>query len=203
MTNRSVVKYITMSPRTKSQLDNLKAEKREVIISAAMGLFSEKGYQSTSISMIAAGAGISKGLVYTYFKSKEELLKSLVIDTIKEMFGIALQCFSENNGDEGFVKMIDTYINWVKDNYKFLRIYFGIVLQPNILTMFEKDFMELAEPVFACIANYFSAKGSANPMLETRYLTSILDGVYLNYIVDPITFPIDEVKGKIIDQFIK
>ncbi len=203
MTNRSVVKYITMSPRTKSQLDNLKAEKREVIISAAMGLFSEKGYQSTSISMIAAGAGISKGLVYTYFKSKEELLKSLVIDTIKEMFSIALQCFSENKGDEGFVKMIDAYLNWVKDNYKFLRIYFGIVLQPNILTMFEKEFMELAEPVFASIANYFSAKGSANPMLETRYLTSILDGVYLNYIVDPITFPIDEVKGKIIDQFIK
>lgn len=49
-------------------------EKRKAIIEEAMVLFATKGYHSTSIQEIADRAGISKGGVYSYFSSKNELL---------------------------------------------------------------------------------------------------------------------------------
>ena len=108
-----------MSPRTEEQLIKHKAEKRKVITQAAMKLFSEDGFQSTSISSIAKEAGVSKGLIYTYFESKEELLRFLIMDTIDEMFGIAKVTLGIHPKDESFVKMITEYFSWVQTNRLF------------------------------------------------------------------------------------
>jgi AcrR family transcriptional regulator len=51
---------------------------RERLLESAKRLFSQKGYYATSVEDIVASAGFSKGAFYFYFKSKEELFKSLV-----------------------------------------------------------------------------------------------------------------------------
>jgi len=51
---------------------------RERLLESAKALFSQKGYYSTSVEDIVESAGFSKGTFYFYFKSKEELFKSLV-----------------------------------------------------------------------------------------------------------------------------
>lgn len=53
-------------------------ERRQEILDGAMKLFSEKGYDRTSISDIATNLGISQGLCYRYFKSKEEIFESAI-----------------------------------------------------------------------------------------------------------------------------
>ena len=63
-----------MSPRTPQQLDKIRKERRKAIMDTSLEVFSEYGYESASISMIAKKVGISKGLMYNYFESKEELL---------------------------------------------------------------------------------------------------------------------------------
>jgi AcrR family transcriptional regulator len=51
---------------------------RERLLESAKVLFSQKGYYATSVEDIVESAGFSKGTFYFYFKSKEELFKSLV-----------------------------------------------------------------------------------------------------------------------------
>jgi len=51
---------------------------RERLLESAKILFSQKGYYATSVEDIVESAGFSKGTFYFYFKSKEELFKSLV-----------------------------------------------------------------------------------------------------------------------------
>ncbi len=51
---------------------------RERLLESAKVLFSQKGYYATSVEDIVESAGFSKGAFYFYFKSKEELFKSLV-----------------------------------------------------------------------------------------------------------------------------
>jgi AcrR family transcriptional regulator len=51
---------------------------RERLLESAKRLFSQEGYYATSVEDIVASAGLSKGAFYFYFKSKEELFKSLV-----------------------------------------------------------------------------------------------------------------------------
>jgi AcrR family transcriptional regulator len=65
-----------MSARKKSKID--KAKQQQKIIHSAIKIFSKKGYTKTTIEDIAKNAKIAKGLVYYYFKTKEEIyLESL------------------------------------------------------------------------------------------------------------------------------
>lgn len=52
--------------------------KKEEIMQSATHLFSEKGYSSTSVQEIANDCGISKGTLYSFFNSKEELLIQVI-----------------------------------------------------------------------------------------------------------------------------
>ena len=53
---------------------------RERILSSAREIFLQKGYASATIDDIMSGAGLGKGTMYLYFKSKEELFLSLILD---------------------------------------------------------------------------------------------------------------------------
>ena len=67
-----------MSPRTSGQWEKIRQGKREAILDAALKLFANRGYYNTPISLIARDAGISKGLIYNYFDSKETLLYEII-----------------------------------------------------------------------------------------------------------------------------
>ena len=56
------------------------AEKRRLIIESAITVFAEKGYHETRISDIARHAEIAYGLVYHYFKNKEEILDTIFFE---------------------------------------------------------------------------------------------------------------------------
>ncbi|MCP1312549.1 TetR/AcrR family transcriptional regulator [Paenibacillus tyrfis] len=67
-----------MAPLNDEQLHQIRDERKEQIMEAALKVFSRRGIVGTKMSMIAAEAGISHGLLYHYFKSKDELFTTLV-----------------------------------------------------------------------------------------------------------------------------
>ena len=50
---------------------------KQKIIQASIKIFTEKGLHKTTMDEIGEEIGVSKGTVYTYFKNKEELLKTI------------------------------------------------------------------------------------------------------------------------------
>lgn len=54
-----------------------KEERRLAILEAALALFQEGGYEHASMAAVARRAGVAKGTVYLYFKTKEELFLAL------------------------------------------------------------------------------------------------------------------------------
>ncbi|GIP21975.1 TetR/AcrR family transcriptional regulator [Paenibacillus sp. J22TS3] len=65
---------------SKSQLHD---ERREQIKQAALKVFARRGLEGTKMSMIAAEAGVSDGLSYRYFKSKDEIFALLIREAIQ------------------------------------------------------------------------------------------------------------------------
>lgn len=55
-----------------------KEDRPQEIIEAAFSVFAEKGYAAARVDDVAKRAGVSKGLMYLYFKTKEELFKAVV-----------------------------------------------------------------------------------------------------------------------------
>jgi|SRR5271165_375026 len=66
-----------MSVEARPRLD--RDSRREAILDVAAEVFLEVGYSAASMSMIAARMGGSKGTLYNYFKSKEELFEAYIV----------------------------------------------------------------------------------------------------------------------------
>jgi TetR/AcrR family transcriptional regulator len=73
-----VVTKSPVNPRWERRKEARPAE----IISAALDLFVEKGFAATKLDEIAVRTGVSKGTLYLYFSSKEEMFKAVVRETI-------------------------------------------------------------------------------------------------------------------------
>ena len=59
-----------------------KEDRPREIVEAAFAAFAEKGYAATRIDDVARRAGISKGLTYLYYKTKEDLFKAVVKNVV-------------------------------------------------------------------------------------------------------------------------
>jgi TetR/AcrR family transcriptional regulator len=57
----------------KSTFKQIPEEKRERVLREAARLFAERGFSDTDVAELASRAGVSKGSLYTYFESKEDL----------------------------------------------------------------------------------------------------------------------------------
>lgn len=68
---------MTRSARQSGSAKAVVTDKREAILRAAIKIFARKGYFNSKVSDIAAEAGIADGTVYLYFKSKDEVLRSV------------------------------------------------------------------------------------------------------------------------------
>ena len=83
-------------PEIASKREQVREERRQQILSAALEVFSRTGYHATNVSDVAARAGVSQGTIYWYFESKDELfqaaLLSAVMDIGEETLGSFAAC---------------------------------------------------------------------------------------------------------------
>lgn len=63
---------------SKTRYQRRKEDRPHEITAAALDAFAEKGYAATRVEEVAKRAGVSKGLLYLYFKTKEELFKAVI-----------------------------------------------------------------------------------------------------------------------------
>jgi len=68
-------------PRWERRKESRPAE----LLAAALGIFVERGFAATRLEEVARRAGVSKGTLYLYYESKEELFKAVVRETIVPM----------------------------------------------------------------------------------------------------------------------
>jgi AcrR family transcriptional regulator len=60
-------------------------EKRNRLLTSALTVFEERGYEGATIDAIAAGAGVSVGVFYSYFRGKRQMLLTLTLERMAQM----------------------------------------------------------------------------------------------------------------------
>jgi AcrR family transcriptional regulator len=66
--------------------EQVREERRQQILEAALKVFSQKGFHSANVSDVAAQAGVSQGTIYWYFDSKDDLFEAALL-SVFEQFG--------------------------------------------------------------------------------------------------------------------
>ena len=70
-----------MSPRVAAERrDEYLQERRERIMDAAIKVFASKGLDRTNVAEVCSAAGIAKGTLYLYFKSKDDIIKAILTE---------------------------------------------------------------------------------------------------------------------------
>jgi TetR/AcrR family transcriptional regulator len=100
----SLSKFITqgIAAGAHAKRERRKEARPGELLDAALDLFVEKGFAATRAEEVAARAGVSKGTLFLYFSSKEELFKAVVRENISGRFaewGEELRTF-EGNSEE-------------------------------------------------------------------------------------------------------
>lgn len=189
-----------MAPRTSEQFERIREDRKQKLIDAAFHVFAEETYHSASVSKIAKEAGVSKGLLYNYFDTKEDLLRAIMSNL---MDGI-LQYFDFSDDapltDESVSDWIKKSLYIVKDDVKRWRFYTSLSMQPDVTPIFIEMATGEIQKFMESFVAYFSSKGVEDPVTYMRYCSAIVDGIQLHVMLDPENFPIEKVESILIKQ---
>lgn len=121
-----------MSPRSPEQFEEMREERKALIMKVALEHFAREGYHKTTISHIARHSGMSKGLMYNYFTSKESLLFEIIMRSVNEMYAD----FDRNRdgflSEEEFEFFIRRLFNMLKEKKTFWRLLFQLIMQNEV-----------------------------------------------------------------------
>jgi len=168
-------------PRTKEQFEEIRKEKSAHIRKVALELFATEGYHVTSISNIAKAANISKGLLYNYFESKEDLIRDIIHEGISESF----ESFDPNHDGvlttEEFEFYIREHFRLIKKRKSFYKLFYTIIMQPDVQELANHESNDIAQNVQKLTYEYF-AKRFDDPDTEMLLYSSIIKGLSIQYV---------------------
>jgi AcrR family transcriptional regulator len=101
-----MVRDLATTPQRASSRD----QRRETILNVAREVFFEQGYTAASMSTIAARLGGSKGTLYNYFKSKEELFEAQVRDMCGAAADRILEVATDGEPRETLTRLGEQYL---------------------------------------------------------------------------------------------
>lgn len=81
--------------------------REETILNAAAEVFCSRGFGDTNMVHIARKAGLSKGLLYFYYKSKDDLYMAVILQAIKRTIQFQKHVLDANSGKPGLERLME------------------------------------------------------------------------------------------------
>ncbi len=191
-----------MSPKTKEQFESIRQRSRDTIKQTALELFGRQGYHSTSISAIAKAAGVSKGLMYNYFESKEALLVEIMTEVIATGMQLLDDALAVSEVPfEQLEALLNRTVAWVQSNEHNWRLLTSLVFQPDVQEMLRPVTKVQEEAAIAKMLPLFERLGVANPLGELLLYSAMTDGVMLQYLQLGEDYPLAVMKELILERY--
>jgi len=190
-----------MSPRSHEQFESLRQKSRQAILDAALHLFARNGYSRTTTGEIAQRARISKGLIYNYFSSKQEILECLIVENVGKAFPMLNTPQDEADPRGTLEQLIHAWFHLIRSHSDFIRLAHQLHTGGDIKKLVRRKQEELAQTFMRGVTGLFKRLGSSDPEMDTLILGSIIDGVGLNYTAAPAIFPLDQVERHLVKMY--
>ena len=184
---------------------------REAILAGALSIFGEKGFAGATTAEVAMRSGVSKGLVFNYFPTKEALLEALIERTL----GDALLYWEEADWSgpaaDRLARMVDVAIGRVLADPPFYRLYFSLVLQPGGSAAVRRaigQLMPRLQAYFARTEQLMAELGSGAPRLDAKLFQFALNGFVQAIAAEsslagrPDILPVDLLKARLLSRFV-
>lgn len=169
-----------MSCPFKPKWERRKDARPQELLAAALDLFVERGFAATRLDDVARAAGVSKGTLYLYFCSKEELFKAVVRESIVPLLGEAENVIEQFEGgsEELFRLVMHTWWNSV-GNTKLSGLPKLMMAEagnfPELAKFYQEEVIDRGENLVATMLKRGIARGEIRQLdlaIDTRILVA-------------------------------
>jgi len=121
-----------LEERRKREREN----RKNAILKAARKLFLEKGFKTVTVESIARKAELSKGSIYLYYNSKEEIYTQILLSDIDKFHNhIADLLQNPSNASEALVRLADIYVDFFLNERELFRILMTFMLHTTDMNL--------------------------------------------------------------------
>lgn len=207
-----------MSPRSASRVEEIREEKKNLIMDVALEHFSNTGFHATTISHIAKQAGISKGLMYNYFRSKEDLLSAIITRSLSEIYDSFNPDHDSRLTPDEFELFIRKVFKLLNEKRQFWKLLFRILLQQGVfeslmgnenLTVVVSGvpLRDFSQNMTELLVDYFERKKVTagvdyDPEIEMLMFANAIKGFAMTSIFSPELYQGDYLE-KVTEAFLK
>lgn len=189
-------------------------EKQKRILEAAVEIFSEKGYSATSTSEIAKKAGVAEGTIFRHYKTKKDLLLSIIAPTMAKFIApIVMKDFykvlsSDYQNIEDFLRaIIVNRMQFAKKHMPMVKIFLQeIPFHPELKEPFKEHVANQVFERLTLIIETYQKKGEIINLPSKSIIrftaTSILGFILARYLIFPEANWEDEQEIEMTIQFI-
>lgn len=186
---------------------NAQADKYEAILRAATRVFARNGYFNSKVADIAREAGVADGTVYLYFKSKEEILRSIFERGAGETIEAARRETEEITDPREKLRRIATlHLERLGDD-RDLAIVFQVELRGTTKFMEEfsaaglAEYLKLIREVFEDGQRAGLFRAELNSKLVAKVLFGALDEMATNWILSKRPAKLAPMADEVLDIF--
>ncbi|MCA1760926.1 MAG: TetR/AcrR family transcriptional regulator [Bacteroidales bacterium] len=184
-------------PRSQKQYEEIRQQKKQLILDTALELFAENGFHATSMSKVAKKAGVSKGLAYNYFESKQDILDEIVksgFDSIYSHFDLNQDGILTREEFEHFIR---NSFKAISKNRKFWKLYSAIIMQADLAESMMEKYGDRSQTIMLMLNQFIASMGSKDPEGDLMVISSLVKGALLVVISAPEFFPVKQLEDKV------
>lgn len=190
-----------MSPKTPEQNKEIREKTRQQIIDAAFEQFASEGFSKTSVAAVAKKAGVSKGLIYHYFNSKEEILEA-IFDQLTDL-GEEIMSFPEEfTAEDKISKILEDTFTFIETQSGLGKLMIGLALQQDAFAALKPKIEKINAEQIELFSSILSELGHQQPVLQAYELGAMLDGILMAYVAMGEDYPLQEIKTKIMEEYV-
>ena len=169
-------------------------QKTDKILSAVRRILARNGYMGTTINLVAKEAGVSRGLLHYYFKTKDDMLARVIKDNMEISIAMISGVFTQYHTPEGYAKgIVDLLRGIMETDPDFFNLFFegfavarqSQVVKDELSSLYGQFRNALEENLTAA-----NAKGIIQPSLPIESLaaiiTGLVDGMGLQLLTEPL-----------------
>jgi AcrR family transcriptional regulator len=189
----------------RSRIRPTRAETRARVLAAALEVFGERGIAASTVSDVAAAAGMTKGAVYSSFASKDELVLAMMEEHAMQRLGAALAGFAEAEDPQAAISRVGSVlVDAIRSDavwHRLLAEYFALAHHdPSTRLALRNRRRESRDAVARALARLSENLGVALPLPADQFavvLFAISNGLGIEAGIDSDAVP-DELFGSVL-----
>ncbi|MEO9474874.1 MAG: TetR/AcrR family transcriptional regulator [Cyclobacteriaceae bacterium] len=146
-------------------------EKQEKILKAALELFADRGFASTSTSKVAQKAGVSEGLIFKHFTNKDGLLNAILQQGHEKIEGLFKELNSLDDPKDVIKRVIEIPFTISDEEMPFWRLLYSLKWQADVYDG------TMSNPIKSVLIPAFGKLEYKNPEAEAQLIMVLIDGL--------------------------